>query len=110
MLIIDLDAPDVPADTLSLGTLTEAVTEPLDAVETRAGDPAILHFTSGTTGTPKGALHVHEAVVSHASSGVHVLGLQPDDVYWCTADPGWVTGTSYGIIAPLAVGVGMFVD
>ncbi|MFW2336023.1 AMP-binding protein [Ilumatobacter sp.] len=110
VLIIDLDAPDVPADTLSLGTLTEAVTEPLDAVETRAGDPAILHFTSGTTGTPKGALHVHEAVESHASSGVHVLGLQPGDVYWCTADPGWVTGTSYGIIAPLAVGVGMVVD
>lgn len=64
-------------------------------------DPALLHFTSGTTGTPKGAVHVHEAVVAHAATAAGVLGLRRGDVYWCTADPGWVTGTSYGIIAPL---------
>ena len=64
-------------------------------------DPALLHFTSGTTGTPKGAVHVHEAVVAHHVTGKLALDLHPDDVFWCTADPGWVTGTSYGIIAPL---------
>ena len=64
-------------------------------------DMALLHFTSGTTGTPKGAIHVHDAVVSHYATGRLALDLHPDDVFWCTADPGWVTGTSYGIISPL---------
>ncbi|PWV63243.1 acetate--CoA ligase [Plasticicumulans acidivorans] len=72
--------------------------------------PALLHFTSGTTGAPKGALHVHEAVVAHAYSGRAVLDLRAGDVYWCTADPGWVTGISYGLIAPLVNGVTMVVD
>ena len=66
---------------------------------------ALLHFTSGTTGKPKGAIHVHEAVVAHHVTGKLVLDLHPQDIFWCTADPGWVTGTSYGIIAPLTCGV-----
>jgi len=73
-------------------------------------DRALLHFTSGTTGRPKGAIHVHEAVVVHTASARFALDLGPDDVYWCTADPGWVTGTSYGIIAPLALGATLVVD
>ena len=68
-------------------------------------DLALLHFTSGTTGMPKAAMHVHEAVVAHHATGRLALDLHPDDVYWCTADPGWVTGMSYGIIAPLTNGV-----
>jgi acetyl-CoA synthetase len=71
---------------------------------------ALLHFTSGTTGKPKGAMHVHAAVVAHHATGRLALDLHPDDVFWCTADPGWVTGTSYGIIAPLTCGVTMVVD
>ena len=67
--------------------------------------PSLLHFTSGTTGRPKRAQHVHEAVVAHAMTGRFALDLHDDDVYWCTADPGWVTGTSYGVIAPLVCGV-----
>lgn len=66
---------------------------------------ALLHFTSGTTGRPKGAIHVHQAVVAHHVTGRYALDLHDDDVFWCTADPGWVTGTSYGIIAPLTNGV-----
>ena len=73
-------------------------------------DPALLHFTSGTSGEPKGAVHVHEAVVAHRYTGRAVFDLGPGDVYWCTADPGWVTGTSYGIVAPLACGATMIVD
>jgi acetyl-CoA synthetase len=71
---------------------------------------ALLHFTSGTTGTPKGAIHVHEAVVAHHITGRLALDLHPEDIFWCTADPGWVTGTSYGIIAPLTNGVTSIVD
>ena len=66
---------------------------------------SLLHFTSGTTGRPKGAVHVHAAVLAHAVTGRYALDLHADDVFWCTADPGWVTGTSYGIIAPLVNGV-----
>jgi acetyl-CoA synthetase len=73
-------------------------------------DMALLHFTSGTTGTPKGAVHVHEAVVAHHITASYALDLHPDDVFWCTADPGWVTGTSYGIIAPLTLGLTSIVD
>ena len=66
---------------------------------------ALLHFTSGTTGRPKGAMHAHEAVLAHLVTGRYALDLHDDDVFWCTADPGWVTGTSYGILAPLCNGV-----
>jgi acetyl-CoA synthetase len=99
-----------PEGTLALTPLL-ADTVPIPAIlPTDPLDPALLHFTSGTTGTPKGALHVHEAVVAHHATGRLVLGLQPGDVYWCTADPGWVTGTSYGIVAPLTCGVTSVVD
>jgi acetyl-CoA synthetase len=73
-------------------------------------DFALLHFTSGTTGTPKGAVHVHEAVVAHHSTGKLALDLHPDDIFWCTADPGGMTNTSYGIIAPLTNGVTSIID
>lgn len=63
-------------------------------------DGLILHYTSGSTGKPKGVLHVHYAMVQHYQTAKWVLDLQEDDIYWCTADPGWVTGTSYGIFGP----------
>jgi acetyl-CoA synthetase len=77
---------------------------------TAAEDMALLHFTSGTTGKPKGAVHVHEAVVAHHATGTYALDFHPDDIFWCTADPGWVTGTSYGIISPLTHGITSIID
>ena len=77
---------------------------------TQAEDMALLHFTSGTTGLPKGVVHVHQAVVAHSETGRLALDLRPGDIFWCTADPGWVTGMSYGLIAPLCNRVTMVVD
>ena len=87
-----------------------AASDQFEIEPTDPQDMALMHFTSGTTGPPKGAVHVHEAVVAHLATGVTALDLHPDDVFWCTADPGWVTGTSYGIIAPLTHGVTSIVD
>ncbi|MGY4689202.1 acetate--CoA ligase [Salibacterium sp. K-3] len=67
-------------------------------------DGLILHYTSGSTGKPKGVLHVHNAMIQHYQTAKWVLDLQEGDVYWCTADPGWVTGTSYGIFGPWLTG------
>ncbi|MBB6454387.1 acetyl-CoA synthetase [Salirhabdus euzebyi] len=68
-------------------------------------DGMLLHYTSGSTGKPKGVYHVHNAMIQHYATGKWVLDLKEDDVYWCTADPGWVTGTSYGVFAPWLNGV-----
>ena len=67
--------------------------------------PSVLHYTSGTTGKPKGALHVHSSILAQSITTRWVLDVTPQDIYWCTADPGWVTGTSYGIIGPWANGI-----
>jgi len=98
------------AGTLDFAQLLSQADEHFSIAPTDPEDPALLHFTSGTTGTPKGAVHVHQAVVTHHATGKSVLDLHPEDVFWCTADPGWVTGTSYGIIAPLTNGVTSIVD
>ncbi len=103
-------APSTPVGTLDLDSLLAEAGPSYVIPATDPEDTALLHFTSGTTGTPKGAVHVHAAIISHHATGRIALDLHPDDVYWCTADPGWVTGTSYGIISPLAHGVTSVVD
>ncbi|HXX02740.1 MAG TPA: acetate--CoA ligase, partial [Xanthobacteraceae bacterium] len=99
-----------PADTIDLNAALAKASDAFETVWTGPEDMALLHFTSGTTGKPKGAVHVHEAVVAHHITGQLALDLHPDDIFWCTADPGWITGTSYGIISPLTNGVTMIVD
>lgn len=79
--------------------------EHFDAVEVAPETPSVLHYTSGTTGKPKGALHVHSSIIGQYITAKWVLDLMEEDIYWCTADPGWVTGTSYGIIGPWSNGV-----
>ncbi|MDZ4251080.1 MAG: acetate--CoA ligase, partial [Sulfuritalea sp.] len=96
--------------TLDLAALMAAASDESAVAATGAEDMSLLHFTSGTTGTPKGAVHVHGAVATHWATGRYALDLHADDIYWCTADPGWVTGTSYGIIAPLLHGVSSIID
>ncbi|HRH97533.1 MAG TPA: acetate--CoA ligase [Prosthecobacter sp.] len=101
---------DLDATVRSLPKLMAAASDQFEIPPTSPEEMALLHFTSGTTGMPKGAVHVHQAALTHFATGRYVLDLHPDDVFWCTADPGWVTGTSYGIFAPLLHGVTNLVD
>jgi len=110
LLVPEGGEPTAVPGTLDLATLLTEASEDCAIEPTPPEDPALLHFTSGTTGMPKGALHVHGAAVTHYATGLYALDLHPDDVFWCTADPGWVTGTSYGIVAPLLHGVTSIVD
>jgi acetyl-CoA synthetase len=109
VLLTDCGAAPPPG-TLSLEVLMRAAGDRFDTAATMPGDMALLHFTSGTTGMPKGAVHVHEAVLAHYITGYYALDFHDGDIFWCTSDPGWVTGTSYGIISPLVNGIIMLVD
>ena len=109
ILITDVEK-DINPKVLSLPKRLSAATKTFSIPDTSLEDPALLHFTSGTTGMPKGALHLHRCMLTHSATGRMVLDLNAGDVYWCTADPGWVTGTSYGIIAPLLQGAVNIID
>jgi acetyl-CoA synthetase len=109
LLVRDGSGPLHPG-TRDLVALMASEDDRFEIPPTDPQDLALMHFTSGTTGTPKGALHVHGAVVSHHATAKFALDFHPGDVFWCTADPGWVTGTSYGIIAPLTHGLTSVVD
>ncbi len=109
ILLADAD-DDLGEGVWSLPKCMAAASSTFSIPPTAPEDMAVLHFTSGTTGMPKGAIHVHQAVLTHYVTGKYVLDFHPDDVFWCTADPGWVTGTSYGILAPLTHGVSSIID
>jgi acetyl-CoA synthetase len=109
VLLTDVSG-SAPPGTTDLAAALANASASFETVATSPQDMALLHFTSGTTGRPKGAVHVHEAAVAHHITGRLALDLKPGDMFWCTADPGWVTGTSYGIISPLTNGATLIVD
>ena len=109
--VLLVDAAEDESDKVrSLPALMQTASDSFEILPTNIEDMSVLHFTSGTTGMPKGVVHVHKAAYTHWSSGNYALDLHPDDIYWCTADPGWVTGTSYGIITPWLHGVTNIID
>ena len=104
ILLVDADAHQA-ADILSLPVLMQAAAGGFETPVTPSETPSVLHYTSGSTGKPKGVLHCHRSVLQQSRTAREVLDLRPEDVFWCTADHGWVTGTSYGIIGPWSLGV-----
>ncbi len=110
ILVGDDHSPTSAPDTVDFHQIVDGANDSYMIEPTAPEDTALLHFTSGTTGTPKGAIHVHEAVIAHHITGKYALDFHDGDIFWCTADPGWVTGTSYGIIAPLTNGITSIID
>ena len=104
VLLLDAET-DHSAGILSCPRLLERASEHYPTPLTPRETPSVLHYTSGSTGKPKGALHHHGSILLQNRTAAEVLTLKPDDLYWCTADHGWVTGTSYGIIGPWSLGV-----
>lgn len=106
LIIVDADPTKTLLDREVTFDMEKAVKpEKFDIHPTYAESPSVLHYTSGTTGQPKGVKHVHYSLISQYLTSKWVLDLRDDDIYWCTADPGWVTGTSYGIIGAFSNGV-----
>jgi acetyl-CoA synthetase len=105
VFIVDAGDMELRAGEYAFDLEAEPRVEHFDVFPSKADTSSVLHYTSGTTGQPKGAQHVHYSIVSQYLTSKWVLDLQEDDIYWCNADPGWVTGTSYGIIGPWANGV-----
>jgi acetyl-CoA synthetase len=110
VILVGAGEGPLPPRTLAFESLVAEASDEREIPATDPEDMALLHFTSGTTGKPKGAIHVHGAVVAHHMTGRLALDFHDDDVFWCTADPGWVTGTSYGILSPLTNGITSIVD
>lgn len=85
-------------------SLLEKASNSLKPAAMRPTDPAFMLYTSGTTGKPKGVVHQHQAIVHERKTAEFVLDIKDSDVYWCTADPGWVTGIAYEILGTWAIG------
>ncbi|GFO60969.1 acetate--CoA ligase [Geomonas silvestris] len=104
--VILIDGEDDAANgVVSYARIMSEASPAFSAPPTSPDTPSVLHYTSGSTGKPKGVLHRHGSLASQSATACEVLGLTENDIYWCTADQGWVTGTSYGIIAPWSLGV-----
>ena len=109
--IVLTDAVEHSSDNVwSMDKWMSGASREFSIVPTASEDIALLHFTSGTTGRPKGAIHVHKAALMHYMTGKYALDFHSEDIFWCTADPGWVTGTSYGILSPLLHGITSVID
>ena len=104
VIVVDAAPGTLKGDEVALAMDALPALETFDVYPSTAETPSVLHYTSGTTGQPKGAQHVHYSLISQYLTSRVVLDLKPGDIYWCNADPGWVTGTSYGIIGPWACG------
>ncbi len=108
IILVDRGAggnPALKSNEKSWNAFVQPCSDEFTIERTTRDDHSIIHYTSGTTGKPKGATHGHGAVLGHYLTAKYALDLHPEDIYWCTADPGWVTGTSYGMFGPWTNGI-----
>ena len=104
IIITDIDE-HISDDVLSYSLLMKVSSDKFNVPPTTSDTPSVLHYTSGSTGKPKGVLHLHKGVLLQNYTAKNILQLNENEIFWCTADQGWVTGTSYGIIGPWSLGV-----
>jgi acetyl-CoA synthetase len=104
IIVVDSET-DLDSDVLSYSRITSQSDTAFATPQTGPDAPSVLHYTSGSTGKPKGVLHRHNGILHLHRTTRDILGLRDDDIFWCTADQGWVTGTSYGIIGPWSHGI-----
>jgi acetyl-CoA synthetase len=109
--LVNIDKYIIVGDNAGLGDNTvkfddvmESGDPDFEMVNMAPNDPYIMIYTSGSTGKPKGVMHGHKAMIQQLYTTKNVLDLNEEDTYWCTADPGWVTGTVYGIFGPWFLG------
>jgi acetyl-CoA synthetase len=105
VIVVDTEQRNLKGDEIAFAMEGVPKVNDFPVFKVDAETPSVLHYTSGTTGKPKGAMHVHAAIIAQYITAKWALDINTNDIYWCTADPGWVTGTSYGIIGPWANGV-----
>ena len=104
IIVVDSES-HLSSDVLSYSVLMQNAQSVFEAPMTGKDVPSLLHYTSGSTGKPKGVLHVHGGIMTINQTTKEILGLKGSDKYWCTADQGWITGTSYGVIGPWSLGI-----
>ena len=104
VLLVDAEA-HLSDDVLSLPVLMADASPEFEIPLTAPDTPSVIHYTSGSTGKPKGVLHIHQSLLSQVDTFRNILSVADSDIFWCTADPGWVTGVSYGIIGPMSQGI-----
>ena len=104
ILVVDADA-DLGPDVLSLPARMARAKATFSSAQVDDDTPSLIHYTSGSTGKPKGVQHVHAAASYIGHSMAEIMQPRPNDLYWCTADHGWITGTSYGIFGPWLLGI-----
>lgn len=104
IILVDIEKHQ-STDILSYSALMQEASTDFITPDTSPDTPSVLHYTSGSTGKSKGVLHAHCSISMQRATSQNALQLRPNDIYWCTADQGWVTGTSYGIIGPWSLGV-----
>ncbi len=106
VIIVEQTAKKLPRgkNIVSFTNQMRKASEKFEIAHMKKDDFSYMLYTSGTTGKPKGVVHAHSDVLSAILTTKWVLDVQGDDIYWCTADCGWVTGVVYGILGIWGVG------
>jgi len=105
IIVTNSCAQSLKENEIAFNDVEEKLSKHFDDYSTCEEDIATIHYTSGTTSTKsKGVVHIHKNIERYIYTMKEVFSINPEDIFWCTADFAWITGTVYGILAPLGVG------